>query len=60
MMQKHYSVSGPEQMRPNELQDLLNSSHFKRALLQFLTDAWRKSIYSDQIHGHQLYVGHGL
>ncbi len=59
-MQKHYSVSGPEQKRPKELQDLVNSAHFKSALLQFLADAWQKPIYVDQIHEDQLYVGLGL
>ncbi len=52
-----FTVSGPEQKRPKEFQTLLDSSKYKRALLQFLTDERQQPIYSDQIRGHKLYVG---
>ncbi len=54
-----FTVSGPEQKRPKEFQALLDSSPFKRVLLQFLADEWQKTIYSDQICGNQLYAGLG-
>lgn len=52
-----YHISGPEQKRPKDFDIKLNSPKFKRALIQFLLDDWKRNIHCDLLSGHKLLVG---
>ncbi len=52
-----YTHLGPEQKRPRDFRDMLNSPEFKKTFLHFLVAEWQKPCYAQHIKGHKLYVG---
>ena len=52
-----YLISGPEQKRSKDFQSQLKSPRFKRALLHFPAEEWKKQDHAKRIAGHKLYLG---
>ena len=50
-------VSGPEQRRPKDFTQALKSESFKKSLLRFLAEEWRRNEYADVQKTKKLYFG---
>ena len=55
--QAAYQITGPSQRRPTDFHRALLSASFKTALLRFLKEEWRSSMYVPVMEGHEVYVG---
>lgn len=52
----HFSVTGPDQRRPNDWQHALQSPSFKTTFFQYLTKEWQSDTHGDILHGREIYV----
>ena len=50
-----YQITGPSQRRPTDFHRALLSASFKTALLRFLKEEWRSSMYAPGMEGHEVY-----
>ena len=55
--QAAYQILGPSQRRPIDFHRALLSASFKTALLRFLKEEWRSSMYAPVMEGHEVYFG---
>ena len=55
--QAAYQIIGPSQRRPTDFHRALLSASFKTALLRFLKEEWRSSMYAPVMEGHGVYFG---
>ena len=55
--QAAYQITGPSQRRPTDFHRALLLASFKTALLRFLKEEWRSSMYAPVMEGHEVYFG---
>ena len=55
---KEFKIVGPDQARPKNFNDALNSTSFKKELPSFLVKEWQRQHNSDLIGDRDIYVGH--
>ena len=52
-----YTMSGPDQIRPKDLDKALKSPSFKEQLPQFLMRDWAEQYHAQALSGRELYLG---